>query len=125
MPDNLKLIRKQVARGLKAAGLTRPATLIKTAEGAYTPGAVSGDTAKTMTNYKARGIVADYTDDEIDGTLITKADRRIKLVGATIADGAVPEPGDAITIDGATYRIVRDGVKRDPASAIYTCQCRA
>jgi hypothetical protein len=129
MPDNLKRIRKDVAKGLKAAGLTRPCVLFKTTEGAYAVGAASGDTAKTVKPYRARGLVSAYSDNEIDGTLILRSDRKILLLGATITGGVVPVPGDRIQIkdhDGATktFTIPKDGVGSDPAAATFTCTGR-
>jgi hypothetical protein len=116
-------IAKQVAKALKGAKMTLPATLIKVTPGTRTPGNISGGTNPTTASYAARGFVADYTAFELANTLIQASDRKISLLGATIASGAIPAADDMVTIDGATYRIMR--VKRDPAAAVYELQARA
>lgn len=97
-----------------------PATLIKTSPGTRTT--PSGGLHPTEQNYPARGIVGDYTDRERAGTDIKSSERRILLLGASLPAGIVPTPGDKITIEGRTYRIVLDGVTRDAASAAYRCR---
>lgn len=100
-----------------------PATLTKRTSGSRTPGDLIGGTHPTTTAYACRGVVLDYREDEF-GDSIQKGDRKVLLVANSIAGFAVPEPNDSITIEGATYRIAADGVKRDPAAASYECQCR-
>ena len=115
-------IAKQVAKGLKAAGMTKPATLIKVTAGTRTPGAISAGTNPTETSFKCRGLVQRATLSKIGGTLVEKGDRVIVLLGATIAGKQVPTSKDKITIEGVTSRII--AVDRDPASAAYTCLTR-
>jgi len=101
----------------------KPATLIKIANTARTPGAVSGGLNPTETAHKARGWIEAYDARLVDGTTIKQDDRKIALLGATIAGGAVPTQGDKVTIEGTTYRII--GVpERDPDAATYVCQGR-
>jgi len=114
-------IAKQVAKGLKKAKLLKPAILIKVAPGVRGV-TISAGTNATETPYSAKGFVADYTAFQVDGTLILAGDRKVALVGALIASKQVPAPNDKVTIEGATYRIIR--VTRDPAAAIYACQAR-
>jgi hypothetical protein len=64
----------------------------------------------------------DYRDSQIDGTTIKRGDRRVLLLGDTIAGGAVPQPSDKITAEGKMYDVVN--VTRDPDAAAYTCQVR-
>src|SRR5262249_25683645 len=112
-------IAKMVAKALNASKMTKPATLTKLTPGTRTT--ASGGTNPTSVDYACRGFVEDYGPGLIDGTLITAQDRKVSLIGATIR-GAVPEPNDHVTIEGATYVIQR--VTRDPAAAMYTCQGR-
>lgn len=130
MPNLAKLIAKNLVRyGGKTIGI-KSCTLIKVAQGVRTVGAISAGTNPTETSHKAKGFIAEYSDWQIDGTLVKRSDRKIVLLGATIAAKQVPKPGDKITIADpsgvvATYRIVPDGVKGDPVGATYTCQGRA
>lgn len=107
-----------------AADLQLPAVLTKTTYGARDPLNVTGGQAQTMASYTAAGLVREYTNREIDGTRITRKDRRISLFGSSIQSGAVPEPGDRITISGDTYTIVDEGVSTDAAKAVYVAQAR-
>lgn len=123
-------IAKQIYKAMKAAKLTLPATLIKVTPGTRTPGSLTGGTNPSTTSYAASGFVADYSDDDIDGTLVIRGDRKISLFGSSFPAGVVPEPEDKITITdpsgvSRTYRIVPKGVTTDPAGAVYTCQGRA
>jgi hypothetical protein len=122
-------IANLVGSNLIAAGLSKPATLIKVIPGARSPGAVSAGTNPSTVSHAVQGIAVSTTPYMIAGTLIAGVDRVIKLYGSTIPPGVVPAPGDRITIDGATATIVNDdGGKRavavDAAGAVYTCQCR-
>lgn len=100
-----------------------PATLIKMTQGARTPGNLSGGMNQTFANYAARGFVEGYAAHLIDGSVIQINDRKISLLGKSIAGGQIPATGDRIVIEGATYDVI--GVpERDPDGAMYICQCR-
>jgi hypothetical protein len=118
-------IAKIVASALVKASMTKAAVLTKVTPGTRLPGAVTGGTNPTTQDFTARGIVQDHTALLAAGTLIAGVTRVIRMIGATIATGAVPEPGDRITIEGSTSVIVDEGVERDPASATYLCQCKS
>ncbi len=113
-------IAGQIAQAL--GGHLLPATLTKVIPGARTPSNLPGGTGATTADYTARGIIEDYTDAQIDGTLIAAGDRKVLLLGASIAGAAVPMPGDRVTIEGATYNVRR--VERDPAGATYSLTVR-
>lgn len=115
-------IAKQVGGGLKKAGLSLPATLIKVTPGARTSNNQAGGTNPTEASFAARGFVTKTTKDKIGGTLVEKTDRIIALLGSTIASGQVPATNDKITIEGVTTRVF--GVDRDPAKAVYICLTR-
>jgi len=83
----------------------------------------AGIAGETVTDFPCTGFIDDYQDKEIDGTLIQVGDRRILLLGNTIAGGTVrPERKDQITIEGQVHTILR--ITRDPDAATYVCQTR-
>lgn len=122
-----KLIAKNFARfgkpvGVKAAMLTK---VTRGPRGAT----VTAGTPEITTTHTAVGLVVTLTPFQIANTLIANVSRVVMLFGASIAGGAVPAPGDRITIEGTTSTIVNDdggkrAVARDPAAATYLCQCR-
>lgn len=100
-----------------------PATLVKKAAGTRTTGALSAGTNPTSTSYACRGFIDDYSAFAVSAGMVQMQDKRITLLGATISNGTVaPAPGDDVTIEGATYAVVR--VKRDPAGATFELQSR-
>lgn len=74
--------------------------------------------------YPCKGFIDEFTDDYINLTNIKKSDRKIVILGASLAAGIIPEPGDGIIAEGITFTIVPDGIVRDPAGATFTCQAR-
>jgi hypothetical protein len=123
MAKLLKKIAKTVYKATKKAGLLSPMTLIKVTPGTRTPGAVSGGTHPTETSFTCDGIEEDYTAYQLANQLAKVGDKRIRIFGASLKTGTVPEPNDKVTSDGTTYRIIGP-VGRDAASACYVCQCR-
>jgi hypothetical protein len=122
-------IAELVATNLIDAGLSLPATLIKVTAGARDPLHPTAATPETTVSHTAQGFVAKLEPYLIRDTLIANVTRVVKLYGASIAGGAIPAPRDRITIEGVTSVIVDDdaglkAVQRDPARAVYTCQCR-
>lgn len=115
--DIAGIIDKAMSQGLL------PATLTKVTLGARTDGSLTSGKAKTETNYTCRGFIDEYTDKQMDGTIIKSGDRKIVLIGDSIQGGAVPDVDDFITIEGRRFQIVGP-VKRDPAKAAYECQGR-
>jgi len=114
--DIAKEINAAMGAGLLAA------TLTKVTYGTPTTGSLtSGSNPKTAT-YSCRGVIEDYANREMDGTLVLMGDRRVLLLGASLPTAIVPKPGDRITIEGSTFDVNR--VVRDPAAASYTCQVR-
>lgn len=114
-------LAQQLATGMGPSLLA--ATLIKVTPGTRTPSNISGGTNPTTVSYSCRGFVDEYKTGEIDGELVHVRDRKVVLLGKTISNGAVvPTPGDRVTIEGATYDVIR--VDRDPAGATYALQAR-
>ena len=99
-----------------------PATLIQVRNGVRTPGNLTGGTNPTENNIGGRGVISDYADSQINGTLIKKGDRQVLLIANTFPGKPVPVPDDKVIIENLTYNIV--AVKRDPAAATYKCQVR-
>ena len=118
-----------VGTALVDAGMSLPAVLTKVTPGARDPLHPTAATAATTVDHAAQGFVPRLTSYQIANTLITNVTRVVKLYGSSIAGGAIPAPGDRITIDGRTSTIVNDdagkfAVTTDAARAVYTCQCR-
>lgn len=114
--DIAGIVNKAMGGGLPAI------TLVKVTPGQRVDGALTAGTNPTTNQFPARGFVDVYSDAVIDGTLITKADRKVVVLGASIAGGQIPTKGDQIIAEGRTLEVV--DVKRDPAGATYECQCR-
>ncbi len=124
-----KIIAKNLVKYGKAVGV-KSCTLIKVTPGTRTPGHAAEGTNPSEASYAAKGWIEDYSATQITGTLVKQGDRKVSLLGATIAGGKVPAPGDKILIADASgaalmYRIVPDGVKGDGVGAVYMCQVRA
>lgn len=114
-------IAKEIATGM-GPGLLK-GTLFRIVPGTRDPAATTSGVNPATRRAGFRGIVADYTTDQIDGTVIISGDKRVLILGGTLPKGVVPVPDDQLAIDGLTdLYIVR--VTRDPASAAYSCQAR-
>lgn len=89
---------------------------------------MSAGTNPSPVSFACVGWVASYETHQIDGTLIKADDREIAILGDSIDGGVIPEPGNKITIDGDTYRIVGSpdgkGVLYNGEKAIYRCHGR-
>lgn len=116
--DVAKVVDKEIPSRLENAGIT----LIQTAEGVRTSS--SSGRPVTRTSYPGKGVVTEYEDRVIEGTLVKALAKEILVFPLTLqADGAIfPRQGDEITAEGITYHIL--SVKRDPAAATYTCTVR-
>lgn len=112
--------------------IVKDATLTKSTPGTRAPDAQSAGTNPTTTTHACRAFVDTFDSTQIDGTLIKTEDRIVSIFASTIVGGVTPVPGDKITIEGDTYRIVGGavgtqegrGVGRDPASFLYICHGR-
>lgn len=105
----------------KAGGLPKLTLTVRTA-GARTAGDPAGGTNSMEKDHNGNGIIEDYEDSQIDGTVVKQGDRRVLILGRSLPNGIVPSTNDSVTIEGATYTVV--GVDRDPAAASYTCRVR-
>jgi len=103
-------------------------TLVKITPGTR-GGTVSAGTTPTSASFRCKLWVASFADSEIDGTSIKASDRRINILGKSIQSGKVPAPNDQVIVTepggvATTYRILEDGVTRDPDGAVYHCHAR-
>jgi len=114
--DIAKEISDAMGSGLLVAKLTKVTitnpTSTNTTEGGF-----------TEKSYSCKGVISDYADSQVTGTVIQKGDRRVLLLGGSLPLSVVPDTGDFIEIEGSKFTIVL--VSRDPAAATYSCQVRA
>lgn len=122
MPDNLKRIKKYVGKGLKAAGLTKTATLTLFTAGTRTPGAIASGTNPTSTAYSVRVTPSQKKFTKVGATLVEQQDRVFLVLGQFLPAGVEPAKSGTLTISGVTYRILDTDV--DGAEAAYVCLTR-
>jgi hypothetical protein len=79
-------------------------------------------TDPTTVDVPCEGIIDVYTERQVGFGLAEIGDKKALILAKPLGD-TVPKPGDSLTAEGTTYRVVR--VERDPAIATYTCQIRA
>jgi len=112
-----------VRGGIQSAGGLRSLTLIKVIPGTRTPAQLTAGTNPTEASYLGEGFVEDGAGTRnVNGHLTRYRKRTVSILGASLPAGIVPEPSDKITLDGSTYRIVQEGVKTDPAEALFVCE---
>ena len=104
------------------ANLLLDAVLIKIIHGERDLDNITAGMPFIVKEFEAKGLVDDYENDIVDGTLILEGDKRVLLIANSIVDNQIPVVGDHLLIENATYKII--SVSKDPASATYTCQCR-
>ena len=79
--------------------------------------------AATETTHGAKGFMGSYSEEALADTSIKRSDRLISVLGDSIEDGMVPGKGDKLFAEGESWEIVAIP-GRDPAGAVYECQCR-
>lgn len=77
---------------------------------------------QTKVQHACKGFVDDFKDAYVNGTTVKITDRKIIILGASLPDGIVPTAEDEIIAEGITFKIVANGVLRDPAGATFECQ---
>ncbi len=108
---------------IKAAGGVLSGVLTKIAAGTRTGAALTKGTNPTEKRHTFNGFYDDKRLQYLPETTVRAGDRVAVLLGASIQGGAVPQPGDFVTLEGETTRIEKV-VERDPAAATYACQVR-
>ena len=111
-------IAKEIADAM--GSLLLSAKLIKVTASSSTSNSTEGST--TESSSACRGVLEDYKDSQVDGTIVLQGDRKVLLLGATLPTGVIPTPNDKIEIEDTQFIVIR--VQRDPAAASYTCQVR-
>lgn len=96
--------------------------LLKTVQGTRDPSDPSAGTTPTSRTFNGRGIQDSYRTSQIDETIIKQGDRKVLILGDSLPNGIVPEPGDKVESEGTEFTVV--AVERDPDAATYTCQVR-
>lgn len=104
------------------------ALLARLTPGTRTNGATGTGTNPTSTIHTCKAYFVSR-DATLLGASITKSDDVvIGILGGSISPAAVPEANDKIVLDGKIYRVVGgddgNGVKSDPANAVYQCHAR-
>lgn len=79
-----------------------PVTLTRTVPGAYNPATGQTDPA-TTTTYSGTGAKFDYSQRDIDGTLIRMGDQRVYM---SVEGMTTPQTGDTLTAGGRTFQVV-------------------
>lgn len=74
----------------------------------------------TPVAYQCKGLVDTYSAYERQNTLIAAGDVKVLILAATL--DITPTTADKVTIRGTEYAIV--DVSTDPATAVWTLQCR-
>lgn len=120
-----KLFGADIAGQLaKALGpLLLPCKLIKVTPGTRTTGALTAGTNPTKKTFSCRGMVESFATNLVDDTRILAGDRKIMILGDTLAKGIVPEPSDEVEIEGRIW-IVINLIERDPDAATYVLHAR-
>ena len=96
-------------------------TLKRIAAGAYDPS--TGTAAQTVTSYPGRAIMGNYSNRDIDGTLIMRGDRLATLACDTL--GVVPSKDDVLTVDGVDWTVQSvEPVDPGGVALIYRLQVR-
>jgi hypothetical protein len=90
--------------------------------GAATSDGQGGFTNAAPTERACKALVDDYSDARRQALGIPANDRKIIILGASIAAGAVPAVGHVVTIENRDWSVV--AVMRDPAGATYEVQGR-
>lgn len=121
-------IAKELAKQLKKHGGpigVQSMTLTLSTPGTRTAGNLGGGTNPTTTAYPCSGFVEEYDSRLIDGTLVLRSDRKVSILGASVA--AVPVAGARITVPtgpfAGTYTVIGP-VGGDGVGAVYECQAR-
>ena len=110
-------LAKQLADGMKSAGLPLSGTLKRATATGYDS---YNDPTYTYTSYTFQGFEDGYSDirRQLDG--IPQDDRNISILADTLS--VTPEIGDYVQLTGYAWKQVKS-VQTDPAKAVWQCQC--
>jgi len=114
----------------RAAGLIEKygKTLIIVVSGATSYSPITGETAGADTEYRVHGVEYPYSQGQVDGTIIQRADRRFLVAALTTAGATYPQPttGNNIKVGTTILHIVNvSPLNPGDQSIIYDIQGRA
>jgi hypothetical protein len=109
----------EIAKGMQAAGVGFPATLIRRTSRVPETGNIAGKTRVVETRIRCRGLRKEKMSGNARVVTVTLFAASI-LIGT---DRIIPVEGDAVTIRGETFEIV-EVEDPSPAAAIYRCKCK-
>lgn len=96
-------------------------TLVREWTGVYDP--ETGAAATCGMNSYGNGVVLDYNQRDIDGTVIRQGDQRVYL---SVDVGVTPQTGDSLLIGGKTWKVMASRTLAPAGTAvIHDCQVRA
>jgi hypothetical protein len=110
-------LANRLAKRIEAAGVAYDLAVVRH----VTTGGPAWDPTFEDEPHPCRGFIDQWTDDELDGTLIESGDVKIIVIVQSL--DIQPTTADSITARGQTFAIV--SVMPDPALATYTVQGRA
>jgi len=111
--------RAAVSRLLERYGTSL--TLQHYQEGACDP--ASGEVAAAWSQRVLTGLVRDYRQDQVDGSLVLSGDRELILAGETETEP--PRPGDRLVLAGETYTVVQvNTLEPGGLALLHRCQIR-
>ena len=97
------------------ADAVKPFAATRQGEAAYNP--ATGEVESTTSTYTGRGIFANYSARDIDGTLILASDVKLTALQSEVTDA--PQVGDMVN----GKRV--EAVGQDPVGATWLLQLRA
>jgi len=100
--------------------LLLPFRLLKKQVGSRTSGNLAAGKPVTFRPFSCRGILETYQGSRFGETNIIRGTRVALILGDTLPNGVVPEPGDRLIAEGSTFDITAP-IERDPDAATYTC----
>lgn len=120
-----KLLAKYMKQSGKPIGV-RALTLLKSTPGTRT--AASGGTNPTTASYAGSGLVEMLQVSDYPGLLVQIDDRKIGILGGSLAAGIVPSTNDKVTIvdvDGTskTFKLIAV-ISGDGVGAMFEFQAR-
>lgn len=96
-------------------------TLTHSAPGTYDP--ATGSVANTLTTQTAVAVELDYSEREIDGTLVQRGDKKLLLAASGLT---VPTVDDTVTVRSVVYTIKSvNTVAPGGVDIVYELQGRA
>lgn len=109
-----------IAQAFTAAGdLVITGQIKRVTRGEYDP--IEAAFQETETTWTGQAIAESYSAHEIDGSVIQIGDIKVMW----LSDGADPEPGDLLTLNGETFRVISNSpIRPGSTTFIHVVQAR-